>query len=76
MRRLFAMVSLLAVAGCAAVSEQADGSLRFYYSTFDFSGDSYAAARKHCERRGQRVQHLGTECGFWTCVSRYVCSPM
>ncbi len=61
------------LAGCASVREQPDGSVVHRYSAFDFSGASYAAARQRCERRSERVQHLGTDCGFWVCRSRYAC---
>ncbi len=68
-------VLLLALAGCASTSERDDGSFVLRYGSLDFSGDSYAAARQRCMQRGERLQHLGTDCGFWTCASRYACVP-
>lgn len=66
---------LLSLAGCASTVTRADGSFVQRYSSFDFSGAGYAAARQRCAQRGERLQHLGTDCGFWTCASRYACAP-
>lgn len=67
---LFA-VSLLS--GCSTVSVTPDGIASYRYSTFNFSGDSWAAQKRRCEAQHLKPRHLGTDCGFWTCVSRYDC---
>lgn len=64
---------LLALGGCASVAEQADGTASYRYSAFDFSGNSWAQQKRRCEALSQKPKHLGTDCGFWICTSRYAC---
>ena len=73
MVRLMTMIAALLLSGCASVSINPDGEARYRYSTFNFSGASWAAQKHHCESQGKKPRHLGTDCGFWTCVSRYDC---
>ena len=61
------------LSGCAAGKPQADGSISYTYSAFDFSGDAWKAQQQHCAAEGKKPQDLGTECGFWTCTSRLGC---
>ncbi len=62
------------LSGCAAAKPQADGSVRYRYSAFDFSGDAWKAQQQRCAPAGKKPQDLGTECGFWTCVSLLGCT--
>jgi hypothetical protein len=57
------------------MSVQEDGVTSWRYSAFDFSGDSWARQKQRCEALSMKPRHLGTECGFWTCTSRYRCEP-
>lgn len=63
----------LLLCGCASSSVSPDGMTRYRYSSFDFSGDSWTAQQKLCAQRKLKPVHLGTDCGFWTCTSRYTC---
>lgn len=71
---MLAMVALL-LCGCASTSAGPDGAASYRYSAFNFSGDSWAAQKRRCEPLGMKPRHLGTDCGFWTCVSHYDCQP-
>ena len=66
---------MLLIAGCASVSIAPDGEASYRYSAFDFSGDSWVAQKRRCAASNMKPLHLGTDCGFWTCVSRYRCEP-
>ena len=73
MIRILFMVALMPLAGCASVSIAPDGEASYRYSAFDFSGDSWAAQKQRCAATNMKPAHVGTNCGFWTCVSRYRC---
>ncbi len=63
------------LAGCTT-TKQLDAHVTAYtYSTFDFSGSAYSRARKYCDARGHTLRHVGTDCGFFLCVSTFDCSP-
>ncbi len=66
---------LLALGACASVADHGDGTASYRYSAFDFSGDSFARQKRRCEALSMKPRHLGTDCGFWTCSSRYRCEP-
>lgn len=68
-------LSLLVLGACASTSTLQDGSTSYRYSTFDFSGDTWAQQKRRCEALSLKPRHLGTDCGFWTCTSRYDCEP-
>lgn len=68
-----AWLALLAFGGCASMHVHPDGTTSYRYSTFDFSGDSWARQQRSCEALSLKPRHLGTDCGFWTCSSRYAC---
>lgn len=73
-RRLASVgLAWLALGGCASVAVQQDGTVSYRYSSFDFSGDSWARQKQRCEALSLTPRHLDTTCGFWTCTSRYVC---
>lgn len=59
--------------GCAAGKQQGDGSVSYTYSAFDFSGNAWKSQQQRCAAEGKKPQDLGTECGFWTCISRLGC---
>lgn len=63
----------LALAGCASTDVHQDGTTSYRYSAFDFSGDSWAQQKRRCEALSLKPRHLGTDCGFWICSSRYAC---
>jgi hypothetical protein len=65
----------LALAGCTSMSLHEDGDTSWRYSAFDFSGDSWTRQKQRCEALSMKPRHLGTECGFWACTSRYRCQP-
>ena len=76
MARILAALAMLSLLGaCASVSVGTGGEANYRYSAFDFSGDSWAAQKKRCSALGMKPRHLGTDCGFWTCASRYDCEP-
>lgn len=66
------LLSLLAC-GCASTNVSPDGVASYRYSTFDFSGKSWGSQQRRCEALGMKPRHLGTDCGFWMCTSRYDC---
>ena len=74
-RAIVLAVSLL-LAGCASVNIASNGDASYRYSAFDFSGDSWAAQKQRCAAVNRKPLHLGTDCGFWTCVSRYRCEAV
>ncbi len=61
------------LSACASTRPQADGSVHYRYSAFDFSGDAWKAQQQRCAPEGKKPLDLGTECGFWTCTSRLGC---
>lgn len=67
------LLSLL-LGACASHTQSPDGSVSYRYGSFDFSGDSWTAQQRLCAARKMKPVHLGTDCGFWTCTSRYACS--
>ncbi len=73
MRSLMILAALLMLGACSSVSVGRDGQASYRYSSFNFSGDSWSAQKRRCEPLGMKPRHLGTDCGFWTCVSRYDC---
>ncbi len=73
MRMLWVVSALLLQSACSSVGLEPSGVVRYRYSAFDFSGDSWAAQKRRCEALHLKPRHLGTDCGFWTCVSRYDC---
>lgn len=73
MRALVVVAMLMFMSACASVTAGPDGQASYRYNTFDFSGDSWGAQKRRCEMLGMNPRHLGTDCGFWTCVSRYDC---
>ena len=73
MRSLIVVLIALMLGACASVNMGPRGEASYRYSTFNFSGDSWAAQKRRCEAQGLQARHLGTDCGFWTCVSRYDC---
>lgn len=75
LRAAAAVLWLLSLGGCTAMSLHEDGTASWRYSAFDFSGDSWAQQKRRCEALSMTLRHLGTECGFWTCSSRYRCEP-
>ncbi len=64
-----------ALAGCTMTRQIDDRVTAYTYSTFDFSGNAYSQARKECEAKAQRLSHVGTDCGFLLCTSKFDCSP-
>jgi hypothetical protein len=72
-RGLFLAAVVVLLTACSAVRVGPDGSAQYRYSTFDFSGNSWAAQKQRCESLHMKPRHLSTDCGFWTCVSRYDC---
>ena len=75
MRISTAIAALGLLGACSSVSVGPGNEASYRYSAFDFSGDSWAAQKKRCGSLGMKPRHLGTDCGFWTCVSRYDCEP-
>ncbi len=59
--------------GCASTQVAPDGVASYRYSSFDFSGKSWASQQRRCDALGMKPRHLGTDCGFWMCTSRYDC---
>ena len=64
---------LVMLSSCAAGKPQPDGSVSYTYSAFDFSGKAWKQQQQRCAPEGKKPQDLGTECGFWSCTSRYAC---
>ncbi len=75
MSRRASLVFLLGVlaCGCASTHTSPEGVTSYRYSTFDFSGKSWTIQQRRCEAFGMKPRHLGTDCGFWMCTSRYDC---
>lgn len=71
--RIALLCLLLPLGGCASTAAAPDGSVTYRYSSFDFSGNSWTAQQRLCAARKMKPVHLGTDCGFWTCSSRYTC---
>lgn len=70
------MLTLAAMlCACTTTSTGPDGETRYRYSTFDFSGKSWAVQKQRCEALGMKPKHLDTACGFFLCDSRYACEP-
>jgi uncharacterized protein YceK len=75
MRILITISVLVSLGACSSVRIDPHGKSSYRYSSFNFSGDSWTAQKRRCEAQGMKPRHLGTDCGFWTCVSRYDCEP-
>lgn len=75
MMRAFSVLLIAAtvLGACTSVSVGSQGEASYRYSSFDFSGASWASQKKRCEALQMKPRHLATDCGFWTCVSRYDC---
>ncbi len=73
MRLLKLLILAGLLSGCASTSINPDGVVSYRYSTFNFSGDTWTEQQRRCAAQAMKPRHLGTDCGFWSCVSRYVC---
>jgi uncharacterized protein YceK len=74
MMRFVILIAAVLLSGCTSVIVSSNGEASYRYSTFNFSGDSWAVQKRRCEVQDLKPRHLGTDCGFWTCVSRYDCT--
>jgi len=72
-RWLGAVGFLLITSACTTISTKTNGETSYRYSAFDFSGKTWALQKKQCEAHGMKPKHIETDCGFFLCISRYVC---
>ncbi len=61
------------MSGCASTRINPDGVISYRYSTFTIPGDTWPEQLSRCAAQAMKPRHLSTDCGFWSCVSRYVC---
>ncbi len=66
---------MFGLSGCTIAHPSNADVMKYTYSTFDFSGDAYRRARKICDAKGHKLNHVGTDCGLFLCVSTFDCSP-
>jgi hypothetical protein len=74
MRNIFICFSLCLLSACATEPKrQANNQFAYSYSTFNFSGDLWAKAKKICNAEGKKAKSQDTDCGFLMCQTIFVC---